>query len=102
MQEARLRDIMGSLHESFVDLVKSSRGERLAAGRDDELWSGERRPGWQRALPCSLGGAALPLLHVLSASPRAPRARARPDPPHCVQAARGRGGRRWSWVWWMG
>lgn len=43
MQEARLRDIMDDLHDAFKDRVRSSRGERLAAGKDGELFSGGQR-----------------------------------------------------------
>ena len=39
-QEARLKDLMDDLHASFKDRVREARGDRLAAGRDDELFSG--------------------------------------------------------------
>lgn len=42
VQEARLRDLMEDLHASFRDRVRGARGERLAAGRDEELFSGAR------------------------------------------------------------
>lgn len=41
-QEARLRDLMGDLHECFKERVRVSRGDRLAVGRDEELFSGGR------------------------------------------------------------
>ena len=44
MQEARLRDLMDDLHASYKDREREARGERLAAGRDDELFSGGCRP----------------------------------------------------------
>lgn len=46
-QEARLRDIMDDLHQAFKERVRGSRGERLAAGRDDELFSGRAWTGRQ-------------------------------------------------------
>ncbi|KAL4443453.1 hypothetical protein ABPG75_011190 [Micractinium tetrahymenae] len=46
-QEARLRDLMDDLHDSFKERVRSSRGERLAAGKDDQLFSGRAWTGRQ-------------------------------------------------------
>ncbi|KAL4422240.1 hypothetical protein ABPG77_009715 [Micractinium sp. CCAP 211/92] len=46
-QEARLRDIMDDLHDAFKDRVRSSRGKRLAAGKDGELFSGRAWTGRQ-------------------------------------------------------
>ncbi|KAI3428038.1 hypothetical protein D9Q98_006424 [Chlorella vulgaris] len=46
-QEARLRDLMEDLHEAFKERVRGSRGERLAAGKDDELFSGRAWTGRQ-------------------------------------------------------
>lgn len=52
-QEARLRDLMDDLHASFKDRVREARGNRLAAGRDDELFSGGcRMGGGHLAQPC--------------------------------------------------
>ncbi|PSC72510.1 multidrug transporter [Micractinium conductrix] len=45
--EARLRDLMEDLHESFRERVRGSRGERLAAGLDAELYSGRAWTGRQ-------------------------------------------------------
>lgn len=67
LQEARLRDLMEDLHDSFKQRVRESRGERLT-GDDAELFSGTLRCagldcaglGW--AAPCSArapSGAAL-------------------------------------------
>lgn len=62
-QEARLRDIMDDLHQAFKERVRGSRGERLAAGRDDELFSGEplcqlQRDPWRRSQDWEAAGAA--------------------------------------------
>ena len=46
-QEARLRDIMEDLHDSFKARVRESRGVRLAADRDAELFSGRAWTGRQ-------------------------------------------------------
>ncbi|KAI7843357.1 hypothetical protein COHA_003053 [Chlorella ohadii] len=46
-QEARLKDLMDDLHASFKDRVREARGDRLAAGRDDELFSGRAWTGRQ-------------------------------------------------------
>ena len=62
LQEARLRDIMGSLHESFKGAVQAARGERLAAGREDELWSGAPWAGARCVLPARV----LAQLHCLA------------------------------------
>lgn len=45
--EARLRDIMDDLHDSFKDRVRGSRGDRLAEGKDSELFSGRAWTGRQ-------------------------------------------------------
>lgn len=58
MQEARLRDLMADLHDSFKDRVRSSRGPRLAAGRDDELFSGGWLARWLGAPGLALALAA--------------------------------------------
>ena len=45
MQEARLRELMADLHESFKERVRESRGGRLT-GSDEELFSGGWVGGW--------------------------------------------------------
>ena len=50
-QEARLRELMADLHESFKERVRGSRGERLAAGQDGELFSGGWRLGGRGMAP---------------------------------------------------
>lgn len=43
---------MADLHEAFKERVKDSRGERLAAGQDAELFSGASSAGSRVAGPC--------------------------------------------------
>lgn len=45
-QEERLKDIMYDLHDSFIEVVKRSRGDRLN-GADEELFSGRAWTGKQ-------------------------------------------------------
>lgn len=67
-QEARLRDLLEDLHVCFKDRVREARGDRLAAGRDDELFSGG----------CRVGG---PLLAQTCVSPQSAPVLPRTPPP---------------------